>query len=122
MKPGPYRTKTPVLARARRLRREMTEAEKKLWRCIRAEQIGGHKFRKQVPIGPYVADFCCLVQKLVLEVDGGQHADSEADRRRTRFLEHEGYRVVRFWNNDVLQNTDGVLMRIAEALGVMVER
>ena len=122
MKPGPYRTKTPTLARARRLRRETTEAEKKLWRQIREQQVGGHKFRKQVPIGPYVADFCCLMQKLIVEVDGGQHAESESDRRRTRFQEAEGYRVIRFWNNDVLRNTDGVLMRICEALGVEAER
>ena len=122
MKPASYRTETPTLVRARRLRREMTDAEKRLWRHIRAQQIGGAKFRKQVPIGPYVADFCCLMQKLVVEVDGGQHAGSVADRRRTRFLEGEGFRVIRFWNNDVLQNTEGVLDRIADALGAVVRR
>jgi very-short-patch-repair endonuclease len=121
--PHIYRTRTPTLARARRLRRDMTEAEKKLWRRIRDQQIGGHKFRKQMPIGPYVADFCCLAQHLIVEVDGGQHAEpSEAELRRNRFLAAEGYRIVRFWNNDVLGNIEGVLWKIAEALRVALDR
>ncbi|HEY4163041.1 MAG TPA: DUF559 domain-containing protein [Dongiaceae bacterium] len=118
-----YRTTKSTLSRARRLRDDMTDAEKALWRELRAEQIGGHKFRKQVPIGPYVADFCCLMQKLVIEVDGGQHAmRASADTQRTRRLEEQGFRVLRFWNNDVLSNMPGVLHEIAVALNVALDR
>jgi len=99
-----YRTKPPTLKHARRLRREMTEAEKKLWRHIRADQLEGKRFRKQVPAGPYVLDFCCLRKKLAFEVDGGQHAESRRDIARTRWLEREGYQVLRFWNNEAHQH------------------
>jgi very-short-patch-repair endonuclease len=99
--------------RAKTLRRKMTEAEKPLWSKIRRDQIDGLPFRKQVPIGPYVADFGCLPIRLVIEVDGGQHDERKAqDDARTAWLERQGYRVLRFWNNDVLGNTDGVLQVI----------
>jgi very-short-patch-repair endonuclease len=102
-------------ARARRLRRSMTPAERALWWALR-EALPGQHWRKQVPFGPYVADFCSHEARLIIEVDGGQHATDHRDALRTRFLEAEGYRVLRFWNNDVLGNPDGVVQRIAEML------
>lgn len=94
----------------------MTVAERPLWRGLR-EVLPGHHWRKQVPFGPYVADFCSHSARLIIEVDGGQHASAvKADATRTRFLESEGYRVLRFWNNDVTENLDGVLETIAAAL------
>ena len=103
--------------RARRLRSNATEAEKRLWSKLRDRQLAGHKFRRQVPIGPYVVDFFCPEQKLIIEIDGGQHAvEAALDEKRTDWLESEGYRVVRFWNNDVLGNTDGVLDAITRTL------
>ena len=104
-----------TLTRAKRLRRDMTDAERRLWAELRADGLGG-KWRRQQPIGRYIADFVCQSARLIVEVDGGQHSDSEADVRRTTWLESAGYRVLRFWNHDVLANVDGVLMRIAEAL------
>jgi very-short-patch-repair endonuclease len=103
--------------RARKLRRNATEAEKRLWSRLRDRQLAGRKFRRQVPIGPYVVDFFCPDGELIVELDGGQHAiETERDDKRTRWLESEGYRVIRFWNNDVLGNTDGVLDAISRTL------
>lgn len=103
--------------RARRLRREQTAAERKLWARLRARQVDGAKFRRQHPIGRYIADFCCPERGLVVELDGGQHADQvETDRRRTAFLEQQGFRVLRFWDNDMMQNIDAVLEQITEVL------
>lgn len=94
----------------------MTKPERVLWRALR-ETLPDFHWRKQVPFGPYFADFASHSAKLIIEVDGGQHAGAlHYDETRTRFLETQGYRVLRFWNNDVLSNTDGVLERIAEAL------
>ena len=104
------------VSRARHLRRHQTEAETALWLRLRNRGLGGFKFRRQVPVGPYVADFLCAECKLIIEADGGQHADSAKDMARTRFLESEGYRVLRFWNNDILSNMDGVLEAIRLAL------
>jgi very-short-patch-repair endonuclease len=95
----------------------MTDAERKLWHYLRQRQLDGFHFRKQGPIGPYIADFACLRAKLILEVDGGQHDDSAHDAARDASLATRGYRVLRFWNNDVLQNIDGIYMTITEALG-----
>ncbi|MFN3934542.1 endonuclease domain-containing protein [Parvibaculum sp.] len=103
--------------RARHLRMMQTEAEARLWSRLRNRMLGGFKFRRQVPIGPYIADFVCVERMLVVEADGGQHADNAADKRRTRYLEERGYRVIRFWNPDVLSNTEGVLEMILIALG-----
>lgn len=103
--------------RARVLRREMTDAERRVWRMLRMRQIAGRRFRRQVAIGHYIADFVCHDARLVVEIDGGQHdAASPEEIARSRFLEGEGYRVLRFWNNEVLGNPEGVLAVIAAAL------
>jgi very-short-patch-repair endonuclease len=105
-----WRTRPGTLRRAQRLRIEMTDAERLLWSKLRRKQVCGLSFRHQVPIGPFVADFACLAIGLVIEVDGGQHGlQQEQDARRTQWLEARGYRVLRFWNNEVLQNLSGVL-------------
>jgi very-short-patch-repair endonuclease len=105
-----------TVARARSLRRNATEAEKRLLSVLK-ETFPAMKWRFQVPVGPYYADFLCFAAKLVIEVDGGQHGEAEGhDARRTRFIESKGYRVLRFWNNDVLGNTDGVIASIANSL------
>ena len=101
---------------ARRLRRDMTDAERLLWRHLRQRQLDGHRFRRQHPIGRFVVDFVCLEQHLVIEVDGGQHADSTFDDRRSRFLAQEGFCVVNFWNHDVLCNIEGVVASILQSL------
>ena len=102
---------------ARSLRRNMTEAEAVLWSKLRDRQIEGVKFRRQVEIGPFIADFVCLERRLVVEVDGGQHADaSEKDAARTAVIAEHGFEVVRFWNSEVLGNTSGVIDAIATAL------
>ena len=100
------------------MRRQPTEAERKLWWHLRHRLgVDGSHFRRQVQIGPYLADFACHHSKLIVEVDGGQHVEQTAhDDTRTRRLEMEGYRVLRFWNNDVLSNIDGVLTVIQSAL------
>src|SRR5205807_9314645 len=87
-----------------------------VWYRLRAHRFDGHKFKRQVPIGSYLVDFACLGRKLVIEVDGGQHADNASDATRDRYLRSEGFRVLRFWNNDVLRNTDGVLEMVLSAL------
>ena len=105
--------------RARRLRRASTEAEKLLWQKLRARQLGGAKFRRQTPIGPYIVDFVSFEHKLVLEIDGGQHNESagrQHDIKRTTWLEDQGFRVLRFWNNQVLANLEGVLERTLQEL------
>ena len=104
---------------ARRLRRDITDAERKLWYCLRARRFSGYKFRRQHPIGPYVADFACVALKLVIELDGGQHGeDSNIDRdmARTELIVGRGFRVLRFCNHEVLQNLDAVASAIENAL------
>jgi very-short-patch-repair endonuclease len=93
----------------------MTDAERALWNELRGRRFADHKFKSQWTVGPFVADFCCWERRLVVEVDGGQHTE-EADAARTAALNAMGYRVVRFWNNDVLTNMDGVLQTILSAL------
>ena len=102
--------------RARKLRRDSTRAELLLWNRLRSRQLGGFKFVRQAPIGRYVADFVCRERRMIVELDGGQHATSEADQIRDRWLRDHRYRVIRFWNNDVLANTSGVLETILRAL------
>jgi very-short-patch-repair endonuclease len=95
----------------------MTDAEQRLWQAIRGKQILNHRFRRQHPIGKYIADFACIDKKLIIELDGGQHQEQIAyDEKRTVFLNAQGWQVLRFWNNDVLNNLEGVLVNIAEAL------
>ena len=102
---------------ARRLRKNQTEAEFHLWMHLRRKQLGAHRFRRQVPLGPYIADFVCLSARLIVEVDGGQHAErTTEDAERPTWLELQNFRVLRFWNNDVLGNIDGVLETIVEIL------
>jgi very-short-patch-repair endonuclease len=101
---------------AQRLRANQTDAETVLWNRIRNRQIEGHKFARQVPIGAYICDFVCREKQIVIEVDGGQHNDSVEDAVRDRYLTAEGYRVLRFWNNDVLGNLEGVLTTIQAEL------
>ena len=105
--------------RARALRKTMSDAERLLWSRLRMRQLGGHRFRRQHPLGPYVADFVCLERRLVVEVDGAQHAEPEQMRHdavRTRWLEVEGFRVVRAWTSEVFKNLDGVLDTILHEL------
>ena len=102
-----------TLKTAKKLRNDMTNAERKLWSVLRNGQMGGAKFRRQQPIGSFVADFVCHEQRLIIEADGGQHAESAADESRTAFLTAAGYRVLRFWNNDIIANLEGVTDRIA---------
>ena len=93
---------------ARKLRREMTEAEDKLWHELRSRRLDGIKFRRQVPIGPYVADFACLDSWLIVELDGTQHAESHRDAKRDAELNRRGFRVLRFWNDEVLRELTSV--------------
>ena len=113
-----WRASTEMQTRARELRRAMTPAEKKLWQRIRDGQLGGAHFRKQHAVGHYIVDFFCAKSKLVLEVDGDTHAEQvEYDAERTQWLnEQKQYRVIRFGNNEILQNIDGVLEKILEIL------
>lgn len=101
---------------ARRLRRDMTDAERRLWHHLRRRQLCGFRFRRQFPIGPYIVDFACLEAKLIIEVDGSQHFDAMGDVARRQWLHELGYQVLRFWNNDVLMRTRQVLAVIYEAL------
>jgi very-short-patch-repair endonuclease len=107
---------------ARQLRRNLTDAERSMWFLLRNRRFDGAKFRRQVPIGPYVADFASIQHRLVVELDGGQHADSVGDVRRDAFLAAEGWRVLRFWNSDVLANRNGVLEAIQHALTPTLSR
>jgi len=102
--------------RARALRSRMTNAERKLWYALRDRRFQSFKFRRQVPIGRFIADFICFEARLVIEVDGSQHADSLRDRYRDRWFGANGFRVLRFWNNDVLSNLEGVVTVLADTL------
>jgi very-short-patch-repair endonuclease len=102
--------------RARSLRRALTPAELRLWTHIRGRQLGGFKFARQEPIDRYYVDFVCRERRLIIELDGGQHAESPKDRQRDRALCALGYRVTRIWNNDVIENLDGVLQRLLSEL------
>ena len=103
--------------RARELRKQLTEAEKTLWRHLRLRQIGGYKFRRQQPLGPYVVDFVCFEKQLIVELDGGHHSEQLAyDADRTAWLGSQGYRVLRFWNHQILGEIGAVNQVIYEAL------
>jgi very-short-patch-repair endonuclease len=104
-------------SRARVLRNNPTEAERLLWQHLRLRQLGGYKFRRQQSLGNYVVDFVCLGKRLIIEVDGGQHSTQAAyDEQRTTWIEQQGFRVLRFWNNEGLQNIEGVKEAIWQAL------
>ena len=110
-----------MLQHARAMRKNPTPAERALWRILRKKNLEGYKFRRQHPMGNYIVDFYCPTKKLVIEVDGGQHSEQHSeqereDAERSRFLESRGCRVLRFWNNEVLENMDGVADRILEEL------
>ena len=115
-RPDGGRVKPVIKARARRLRREMTDAERLLWRHLRRKQLG-YGFRRQMPFGRYIVDFVCFDRRLIIEVDGEHHADQVAyDTARTQWLESYGFRVLRFWNSEVLRQTQGVIEAIVQAL------
>jgi very-short-patch-repair endonuclease len=105
-----------TLKRAKRLRREMTPQERLLWGQLRDKRLGGFKFRDQQPIGPFIGDFVCQYRKLVVEADGSQHADSDHDAHRDAYLKSRGYKVLRFWNNEITGNLNAVLDLILAAL------
>ena len=108
---------------AQRLRRQKTDAEALLWSRLRGKQLGGHKFTDQFPIAGGVVDFACRSAKLAIELDGGQHASAvEKDARRAELIEAHGYRVVRYWNSDIMENLDGVLEDILRHLSIATNR
>ena len=105
------------LSFSRQLRRRQTDCERYLWRFLRDRRFLGLKFRRQHPIGPFVVDFCCLESRVILELDGGQHISAHCyDRKRSQYLEQEGYRVLRFWDNEVLREVDAVFAKIDSVL------
>src|SRR4030042_5435999 len=100
---------------ARKLRKSMTDAERTLWRHLRNRGLISLKFRRQVPVGEYIVDFLCYEKMLIIEVDSGQHSvQQDQDRKRERYLEKQGFKVLRFWNHDVLKNINGVAEKIME--------
>jgi very-short-patch-repair endonuclease len=109
-------TASAPLNRARDLRHNMTDAEHTLWRILRNRQFVGIKFRRRVFVGPYIADFLCFEARLIVEADGGQHAESRHDAVRDAWFATQGFRVLRFWNNDILQNPEGVAIAMATVL------
>ena len=100
----------------RELRSQLTDAEQRLWFHLRRRQLVGQRFRRQCPVGPYIADFACLERRLIIELDGGEHAGSAEDRCRDAYLYRRGFRVLQFWNNLVFENLEGVLSEIDRAL------
>ena len=115
--PSPNRSTPKFLHRAGELRKEPTPAESRLWAAIRNNNLNGLKFRRQHAIGPYIVDYCSPKLKLIIELDGSQHLDQEEyDSERTEYLRGQGYRVLRFWNKDVMNDLDGVIKAISFAL------
>lgn len=120
--PSPLRERVGVRAKitkqlSKNLRKNQTKAEIKIWRHLKNRALAGFKFRRQCPIGPYIVDFVCLEKMVVIEIDGGQHAEQmKIDARRTAYLKSRGFEVLRFWNNEVLANTDSILSVILATL------
>ncbi len=110
------RRKSGTTKRARKLRQGGNQAEALLWLELKISKLGGHKFTRQFPIGPYFADFCCRKSKLVIEIDGSQHAYSQHDRKRDAFMRSSGYSILRFWNHDVLKHRASVCETTLAAL------
>jgi very-short-patch-repair endonuclease len=114
--PRPKRSTPKIMHRAGELRKELTPAERKLWSRIRSDQLGV-TFRRQHAIGNFIVDFCVIKEKLVVELDGSQHLEQEEyDMERTKFLEEQGYKVIRFWNNQVTKELENVILAITYAL------
>ena len=111
-----YRVEKFKRSRARRLRHTLTDAEYQLWQLLRSRQLADTKFRRQVPLGPWVVDFVSFGHMLIVEADGSQHAESTRDQIRDADLQRRGFSILRFWNNDILSNTDGVLQLILETI------
>ena len=112
------RTTPKTFGYAKQLHRNMTPAEVKLWARLQAHHLNGIHFRRQHAIGNYIVDFCAPRKKLIIELDGSQHLEQqEYDQERTRYLESHGYQVIRFWNNEVMNNVEGVLLVILQKLG-----
>ena len=109
--------RTQLRAHARAMRKEPTPAERALWRMLRGGRLGGLKFRRQVPVGAYIADFACHYPKIVVECDGGRHADNAYDVERDAWFRAQGYRVFRFWNGEVVDHPESVEISIRQALG-----
>ncbi|WP_370180282.1 endonuclease domain-containing protein [Alteriqipengyuania sp.] len=108
--------KSDTLSHAKEMRQAPTDAERRLWSRLRAKRLNGWKFRRQQPIGRFIVDFVCYEARLIVEVDGSQHADKQHDKMRDKWLSSQGFRVLRFWNNQVMENEDGVVTAIAAAL------
>ena len=112
----PRRSTPKIMHQAGELRKELTPAERKLWAYLRGDKLGVN-FRRQHAVGNYIPDFCSPKAKLIIELDGSQHLDQEEyDKERTEYLESQGYKVIRFWNNDVMNNLEGVILAIIYAL------
>jgi primosomal protein N' (replication factor Y) len=111
-----------IRQRSRDLRRNQTEVERILWSYLRSRKVNGWRFRRQHPIAPYIADFACIAARLIVEADGDQHVDSRHDTARDRRLKADGWRVLRFWNSQILENMEGVIRMIAEELGPHPDR
>src|SRR5262245_44455665 len=110
--PGQLSDKSNLLF-SRSLRQEASDAERRMWYFLRDRRLGGFKFRRQLSIGPYITDFCCYERRLVIELDGGQHAEQQDyDEARTHYLEQQGFRVLRFWNEEIFKETDSVCQSI----------
>ncbi|TDT56814.1 very-short-patch-repair endonuclease [Enterobacter sp. AG5470] len=109
------------ITHARALRKALTPQERQLWRQLRSRRFACYKFRRQHPIGPWIVDFACCEARLVIELDGGQHEEQRGyDNRRTRWLEAEGWKLLRFWNNELARNEEGMMMRILDVLQVLL--
>ena len=106
----------PLKKHARSMRKQLTEAERRLWNMLRDRRFSAFKFRRQVPIGGFIADFVCYDARLIIEADGGQHCESAADARRTAWLESQCFRVLRFWNHEILSQPRDVMDRLFAAL------
>ncbi|MCP1660763.1 endonuclease domain-containing protein [Neisseria perflava] len=112
-----------LLQPAKNMRREMTEAERVLWFHLRANRLGGYKFRRQQPLGAYIADFVCTRPKLIIEADSGQHTEQTAyDNTRSKWFEAQGFTVLRFWNHEILQQTAAVLEQIFQTLQALSKK
>ena len=116
-----YPVRRQTSPHAARLRRDRTEAEDRLWQVVRNRQLGGYKFRFQASLYPYVVDLICIEARLIVELDGGQHSEAK-DARRTVFLESSGYRILRFWNSDVIENIDGVADTLLAVLAAVSKK